>query len=83
MQNSNRSRAEQRTFRASSMIYLGKTWSFDARSIARRIAAVSLPVLAGVTLAMLVLFVLEVSPVTPAPVDRGHPWICECRQCCE
>jgi hypothetical protein len=64
------------------MIYLGKTWSFDVRSIARRIAAVSLPVLAGVTLAMLVMFVLEISPVTPAPIDRGHPWDCELWRYC-
>lgn len=33
--------------------------------------------------AVLIVALIEIYPITPPPADRGHPWICECRQCCE
>lgn len=47
MPNSSRSPDERNPYRALSMIWLARTWNFDGRSIARRIAAVSLLVLAS------------------------------------
>lgn len=82
MPNLSRLPDERSPYRAPSMIWLGRTWNFDAKSIARRIAAVRIPVLAGATLALLIVAAVELHPVTPAPVDRGHPWLCECRECC-
>jgi len=83
MPNSSRSPDERNPYRALSMIWLGKTSSCAKRSTDRKSASVRVPVLVGATLAMLIIAVVELHPVTPAQVDRGHPWDCWLWRYCE
>lgn len=83
MPNLSRLPDERSHYRAPSMIWLARSSSFTPRSSGRLIAAVRIQVLAGATLALLIVAAVELHPVTPAPVDRGHPWDCDLWRYCE
>ena len=53
------------------MSYRARTLNSGARSIAKRLASASFPVVVGVTIAMLLLSILERMPITLPPVDQG------------
>lgn len=71
MRNSNQWPAARGTSRALSMIYLARTSSLGVKSIGRRLASVSLPVVAGIALAMLIVWWIERIPIQVPPVDGG------------
>lgn len=83
MPNSSRLPDERSPYRALSMIWLARSLSFTPRSKGSLIDAVRIPGLVGATLALLIVAAVELHPVTPAPVDRGHPWDCWLWRYCE
>jgi len=59
------------TSSASWPIRCARSMNCAMRSAGRRVASVSLPVLAGVTLAMLIVWWIERIPIQVPPVDGG------------